>query len=145
MPDISCYFVGHADTPSSIHPILYESIQKHIVQYHVNHFYFGNHGGFDRLVLRTLLELKQQYPHIHLHMVTPYHPASRSITIPVGVDELYFPFEQNVFPRYAIIQANKIMIRSCRYLISYVCHTGKARDFLEYAQHHSIHISNITE
>jgi len=68
-----------------------------------------------------------------LVLLAPYHPALRPMPCPAGFDGIIYPFEQRVPPKYAIIQANKKMIERCDYLIAYVRHPGKARDFLAYA------------
>ena len=64
-------------------------------------------------------------------------------------DEVYYPFEKQVMAKYAIIKANHQMIDTCDFLIAYVCQTGKARDFLAYAQRQSnrrnLHIENIAQ
>ena len=128
MSDNSCFFIGHADAPSSIVPSLEKAIERHIVHLGVHEFFFGSHGNYDWLVLHALLRMKAQYPFIRLILVAPYHPALHNIQIPDGIDELYYPFDKPVPPRYAIARANQSMIRACSHLIAYVCHTGKSRD-----------------
>lgn len=129
----SCFFIGHADAPSEIFPLIKDAIEHLINHYGVRQFFFENHGSFNRLVCLALAELKYKYPQIHLSLVTPYHPAVSLIDKPDQVDDIFYPFEKPVMPRYAILHCNKKMIRDCGFLIAYVCHTGKARDFLEYA------------
>lgn len=130
----SCFFIGHADAQESLLPILTEEIERLVVEEDVKEFFFGNHGNFDSMVRRALAKVKVKHPHIRRILVLAYHPSTLSAEIPKDVDESLYPFDERVMPRYAIPKANRRMIDDCRYLIAYVRHTGKARDFLEYAQ-----------
>lgn len=130
----SCFFIGHADAPESLLSSLTDEIERLIVQEDVSEFFFGNHGQFDSMARRALAEVKDKYPHIRRILVLAYHPSTLSAGIPKDVDESLYPFDERVMPRYAIPKANRRMIDACEYLIAYVRHTGKARDFLEYAQ-----------
>lgn len=134
MPPVSCFFIGHADAPSGIFPELTACIEHLITQHHVTEFFFGWHGSFDRLVLRALQENKARHPQIRRVLVLAYHPSQLSTALPTSVDESVYPFDGAVPPRFAISKASQKMIQQCDYLIAYVRHTGKARDFLEYAQ-----------
>lgn len=134
MKSNSCFFIGHKDTPPSIYPALLFQTEKLIVDQGVSEFYVGHYGSFDAMALRALTFLKPQYPHIRRYVVTPYHPAERPIEKPSNCDELFYPFEEPVPPRYAIVRANRRMIDACDYLIAHAEHTGKARDFLQYAR-----------
>lgn len=147
MKGSTCYFIGHADAREEIFPELIHLIEQHITEYGVHTFFFGNHGNYDRLVLRALRDVKERYPHIRRIMVLAYHPTGNAHFSTEDADELFYPFEEAVLPRFAILEANKRMIRDCDYLIAYVWHTGKSRDFLEYAQKREakglIHVTNI--
>ena len=142
----TCFFLGHADTPSDIYPDLLASIKHHITEYGVTEFFVGNHGAFDRLALRALREAKAAYPHICLIHVQPYHPGMNPAE-PDGFDESFYPFDAPVHPRFAISKANKKMIETCDFLIAYVWHSGRSRSFFEYAQRYAekglLHIENI--
>lgn len=145
----SCFFIGHADAPASIFPLLTEAIERYITQFGVTEFYVGHYGGFDALVRRALIGAKREHPQITRMLVTPYHPAVRTIEKPKDIDELFYPFEISVPGRYAIARANRQMIDDCEFLIAYVHHPGKARNFLEYARRREkkglIHIENLKE
>jgi len=149
MSQKGCFLIGHADAPPQILPVLMDSIERHIVEYGVYEFFCGNHGGFDRLVFRALTIIRQRYPHIRRILVTPYHADSKRLENEEMADELYYPFKKTVMPRYAIVKANYKMIEFCDYMIVYVCHTGKARDYLEYAEGKSkkrnLHIENVAD
>ena len=100
------------------------------------YFYVGQYGNFDRLAALAVKQLKKQYPFLYLYLVLPYHPVERSVPIPIGFDGSYYPDGMETVPRrYAIVRANKKMVDSSDWLISYVCHPGSnARNLLEYAQ-----------
>ena len=129
----SCFFLGHADTPSSLYPDLLAAIKRHITEYGVTEFFAGNHGAFDRLALRALKEAKSAHPHIRLIHVQPYHPGTNPLT-PDGFDESFYPFDAPVHPRFAISKANRKMIETCDFLIAHVWHSGRSRSFFEYAK-----------
>ncbi len=130
----TCFFIGHADTPENVYPLLYNAIERCICEKEILHYYVGNHGAFDRIVIKALQNTKTKYPLIHLSMLLPYHPDNRKPLLPNGFDELYYPFEEKVMPNFAIPKANMRMIDMSDYLIAYVRGPGKSRDFLEYAQ-----------
>lgn len=129
----SCYFIGHASAPDDIYPRILSAIRQHIVNYGVTQFYVGHYGRFDSLVTSALREIKAEYPEITIMRVLPYHPAIRAVDTPKGFDGTYYPFEDRVPPRYAIVKANTLMINTVDYLIAYVNGVGKSRDFLEHA------------
>jgi len=128
-----CFFIGHADAPSNILPSISDAAEELVCRFGVNQFFVGNHGNFDRLAQRALIELKSRYTNLQIILVTPYHPAVQTIKKPEYADEVLYPFEKTEMPQYAISKMNRKMIDECRFLIVYADHVGKARDFLEYA------------
>lgn len=129
-----CFFIGHRDAPESVQTLLNEAIEYHIRVYNVQDFYVGHYGKFDAMAARAVTQIKKIYPEIKLILLLPYHPATHPFVLPDAFDESYYPFDRPIPPRYAIPRANKHMIDHCKYLITYVHHPGKSRDFLEYAQ-----------
>lgn len=129
----SCFFIGHASAPDDIYPRILSTILQHVVDYGVTHFYVGHYGRFDSLVTSALREIKAEYPDITIMRVLPYHPAVKPVEAPKDFDGTYYPFEDRVPPRYAIVKANTLMIDTVDYLIAYVNGIGKSRDFLEHA------------
>ena len=129
----SCFFIGHASASDEIYPNILNAIRQHIVDYGVTHFYVGHYGRFDSMVTSALRETKADYPEITIMRVLPYHPGVKPVDVPKGFDGTYYPFEDRVPPRYAIVKANNLMIETVDYLIGYVNGVGKSRDFLEYA------------
>ena len=138
-----CFFVGHRDAPDEILPQLTEIIEKLISEEGVKEFVVGRYGKFDHMAARAVRAAKETDGDVRLVMMTPYHPAERSLTIPDGFDVILYPFETAVPPRAAIVRANEQMIRTSSHLAAYVCHPGKARDFLEYARRYNIKIMRI--
>ena len=91
--------------------MLSEAIEYHIARYHVTEFVVGNYGGFDRLAAKALVEAKKRHPQIVVSMLIPYHPAERSVDIPSGFDNSFYPpGMENVPRRLAIVRANRYMV-----------------------------------
>ena len=78
----SCFFIGHREASSELLPILTQVVEKHISEYGVTEFVVGGYGGFDYLAAKAVISLKQQYPHITLSLLIPYHPVERPIETP---------------------------------------------------------------
>lgn len=132
----SCFFIGHREASDELLPILTQVVVKHISEYGVTEFIVGGYGGFDRLAAKVVISLKQQYPHITLSLLIPYHPAERPIETPPGFDNTYYPpGMENVPRKLAIVRANRYMVDHVDYLIAYVWHpASNARDLVEYAK-----------
>ena len=132
--DKSCFFIGHANTSAAILPALHKVICRIIEEEDVREFYVGNHGNFDAFAIRALREAKRRHPQIRCFLVTAYHPGSVKLETPAGFDGIFYPLEQSVPPRFALPKANRAMVKRCEVLIAAVCHPGRSRDLLEYAQ-----------
>ena len=145
----SCFFIGHRDAPERIQSQLTTAVERLIVEENVGYFYVGQYGSFDRMAALTVKQMKRKYPYISLYLVLPYHPAERPVPAPVGFDGTYYPEGMETVPkRYAIVRANKQLVKSSDWLLVYVCHPGSnARNLLEYAQRREqkglIHIENL--
>lgn len=133
---MKCFFIGHRDASDEILPYIREEVEALIVQEKVTQFYVGGYGNFDRLAGVSLIELKEKHPFIQLYRVIPYHPTDRKIEIPKGFDGTYYPDGMEYVPRmYAISRANRRMIDTSDFLITYVWHTASnASKMLEYAR-----------
>ena len=142
-----CFFIGHADTSDELFSPLCDAIHQHITEYGVLEFYVGNHGRFDSLVRRALRDAKQTHPQIRCFLVTAYHPGLRPIKLPDGMDEIFYPLEKSVPPRFALPAANRTMVDQCTYLIAAVNRPGRSREILDYAQRKAkktdFHITNL--
>ena len=107
----SCFFIGHREAPAEVLAMLSEAIEYHIARFHVTEFVVGNYGGFDRLAAKALVEAKKRHPQIVVSMLIPYHPAERSVDIPSGFDNSFYPpGMENVPRRLAIVRANRYMV-----------------------------------
>ena len=138
-----CFFIGHRDAPDEIMPQLVAAVRRLIVEEGVTEFVTGQYGKFDSMAARAVTLVKKEHNQVRLACMIPYHPAERPLTKTDGFDEMVYPFDVPVPPRFAIVRANEKMIRMSSHLIAYVCRPGKARDFLEYAQRHAVKIERI--
>ena len=131
----SCFFIGHRETDAALLPKIKAAAEGLIQQQQVSNFYVGMYGNFDRLAGEAVIQLKRDYPGVHLVLVLPYHPADRPIEAPPGYDGTFYPDGMEaVSRRYAIAKANRMMIDSCDWLIAYVTHTvSNAHNLMEYA------------
>ena len=134
----SCFFIGHADTGREIYDMLVSSVEKHIKDYGVKHFVVGHYGNFDSMSASAVSSLKSKYDGLTLTLLLPYHPIGQnSELLDPRFDDSLYPFESPVPPRFAIVKANQYAINKADYLICYVQHIGKSRNFLEYANRQS--------
>lgn len=147
----SCFFIGHREADERLLPRLELEIEQLITEEQVCFFYVGGYGGFDRISATAVKQAKKKYPDVTLMLVLPYHPAERPVEKPLGYDGTYYPEGLEKTPRpYAIVQANKLMVDSCDWLVCYVRHgASNSRTILEYAQRREkkglIQIKNICE
>ena len=132
----SCFFIGHREADERLLPRLELVVDRLIQEENVRYFYVGGYGGFDRVAAAAVRRTKQKYPDITLMLVLPYHPAERPTEAPEGFDGTYYPEGLESTPkRYAIVQANRIMVDSCDWLVCYVRHgASNSRNLLEYAE-----------
>ena len=113
-----CTFFGHRDTPQEIElylkPILIDLIENK----NINTFYVGNQGNFDKIVRKTLHQLKTDYPYINYTIVLAYlSPKIDDFTNTIFPEGL-----EQVPPKYAISKRNYWMIQNSDYVICYVKH-----------------------
>ena len=126
-------FIGHRDTPQNIYSLLYETVRTLIQNDAATAFYVGDRGEFDRMVLRSLMELKKVYPHIEYQIVLAYMPQRTDESIAFHPN--IFPAEVAVAPaRFAIDRRNRWMIEKSDVVVAYVRHScGGAARFREAA------------
>lgn len=134
MHNKSCFFIGNRNTPYEIKEQLAIAVEQHISEYGVTDFSVGNYGSFDRLVMQVLREAKKQHTDINLYLLVPY-AFSQKVEIPPDFDGTLYPEGMEKVPKpYAIVQANRYMIKNSDYLITYCHHIGNTRNFVEYAK-----------
>ncbi len=141
----SCFFIGHRDAPEEILPALLEAIEGHITNYGVGEFIVGGYGQFDRLAAKALVCAKSRHPEIILMLLTPYHPAERSMEVPPGFDGTFYPPGMESVPRqYTIARANRYMIDHADCLIAYAWHpASNAKNLVEYALKKGVPVMNL--
>ena len=70
----SACFTGHrsftGDT-TNLEARLHDILEQAITQKSVTDFYAGSAVGWDKLAVRTVLKLREIYPHIKLHLILP--------------------------------------------------------------------------
>ncbi len=74
MENKSCCFTGHRDIDPEKIPLIEEKTREVIKEYigkGFTDFYNGGAIGFDLLTAEIVLELKEEYPHIRLHIIAP--------------------------------------------------------------------------
>lgn len=130
----SCFLFGNRDAPYETQARIEQAAERHYRQYGVRQFYVGGYGAFDSMAASAIKALKRRYGDMELYLLIPYHPAQRSVAIPEGFDNTFYPPLGNVPHRYAIVRANRYMIETCDTLICYVSHFGNTRNLLDYAQ-----------
>lgn len=118
----ACTFFGHRDCPGSVKERLYEEIERLISHRHVDTFYVGTQGAFDRMAYAVLVDLRQRYSHIKVYRVLAYLPRLSDIAKDRSVlDDTILPEGiEKVHPRYAIVYRNIWMIDHSDYVIAYV-------------------------
>lgn len=93
--------------------------------------FFGAGGalGFDMLAEETVLELKEDYPHIRLVLVLPCPPEQQTLKWSGKQRQRYFDILDNadkirvLSPKYTsccMIERNRHMVNSSTYLICYL-------------------------
>lgn len=129
---LTCTFFGHRDAGKEIQPALRKTLIELIENKKVYNFYVGNHGGYDCMVKRLLMELKEMYP-IRYAVVLSCLPVQKYDT--QKTDDTILPDGiELVPPKFAINYRNKWMIEQSDYVVTYVKYTiGGAAKFKEYA------------
>ncbi len=137
----ACTFFGHRNTPENAEVPLRKALIQLIERENVSLFYVGNHGNFDRMVRKVLMDLKQIYPHITYHIVLAYFPRSAQEDY---TDTIYPDGLELTPPKYAIDKRNRWMLERSNYVVSYVVHTfGGAGKFKELAEKKGKYVINL--
>lgn len=132
---LTCTFFGHKDTPNEIEPTLRSTLVDLIENKNVLKFYVGNHGNFDYMVKRCLIELKKVY-FIDYNVVLAYLPSKKYYKEGKKPTDTILPDNiETVPPKFAIIYRNKWMIEQSDYVVTYVKYSiGGAARFKELAE-----------
>lgn len=126
----SCTFFGHKDAPKEIEPALRSALIDLIENKNVLKFYVSNHGNFDFMARRCLIELKGKYP-IDYAVALAYLPCKKGDFEEDGADDTILPDGIEEVPRkFAILYRNNWMLERADYVIAYVkCTVGGAAQF----------------
>ena len=111
-------------------------------------FYLGGYGDFDELCLRTLSELKHDFPTIEILFITPYLDKnySKLELAKYYYDDVIFPPIESVPRKFAILKRNEWMVEQADLVIAYVKYSwGGAAKALEYAKRKKKRIINIAK
>ena len=111
-------------------------------------FYLGGYGDFDGLCLRTLRELKHDFPTIEILFITPYLDKnySKLKLAKYYYDDVIFPPIESVPRKFAILKRNEWMVEQADLVIAYVKYSwGGAAKALEYAKRKKNRIINIAK
>ena len=141
-------FCGHSNfsfndaTKDELKNLLIENIRKNPTC----KFYLGGYGNFDGLCLRTLKELKNDFPEIELIFITPYLDTNYSKLefAKYHYDDVIFPPLENVPRKFAILKRNEWMVDEADLVIAYVMYSwdGAAKT-LKYAKRKKKTIINL--
>ena len=142
----SCFFTGHRNIPVELEDNIRESLREKInilVKKGVTDFISGGAYGFDIICAEEVLDMKQKYPHIRLHLFLPcanhnlrWKKSSRDHFefIMQKADSVIHTTEFNYFHGCTIIR-NNAMVKSALYCIAYNNTEGSGTDYtLRYAR-----------
>lgn len=136
-----CTFFGHKNTPSSVKPLLEETLTDLIENHGANEFYVGDHGSFDRMTAAVLQKIKEKYPHIEYRVVLAYLPNDGTplpypTEFPEGIEK--------IMPKFAINYRNKYMLKKADTVIAYITHDwGGAVKFIALAKRKGKNVINL--
>lgn len=143
---MTCSFFGHRYIDEAIAAPLKNALTN-LIANNVDTFLVGHQGDFDRLVLRTLRQLKKEFPQIRYRVVLAYLPAARAAYCAYTEEETVFPEGLETVPhRYAISWRNRWMIRQSDVVVTYITHSqGGAAQFAESAKRMNKRVINIPD
>ena len=141
-------FCGHSDFMfnNDVKQQLKDILLREIIKNPTCSFYLGGYGDFDSLCLRTLRELKKDFPDIELLVITPYLDKnySKLELAKYYYDDVIFPPIENVPRKFAILKRNEWMVDSADLVIAFVKYSwGGAAKTLEYAKRKKKQIINL--
>lgn len=143
---MTCSFFGHRYIDEAIAAPLKNALTN-LIANNVDTFLVGHQGDFDRLVLRTLRQLKKEFPQIRYRVVLAYLPAAPAAYCAYTEEETVFPEGlETVPPRYAISWRNRWMIRQSDVVVTYITHSqGSTAQFAKLAKRMNKQVINIPD
>ena len=114
-------FCGHSDfyEKGDIAKRVQEAIEEAAKGEKVE-FFLGGYGNFDRFAYSRAKEYKEKHNNAKIIFVTPYQTESYLEYKAYNYDEIIYPFEDKVIPRFAITYRNKWIIERSDFVIAYV-------------------------
>lgn len=124
-----CTFFGNRDTV--LFPDVQEKIRQTLIDLIENQgvdtFWAGGYGKFDDECSRMVWALKNQYPHIQLHLILPY-PSKKGARVSgkylfcfENYDSVSYTDPDRIFfPKSAFLKRNNFMAVQCDYMLCYV-------------------------
>lgn len=136
MQEKLCFLIGHREADATLYGVLYREIERHIREWGATDFLVGHYGGFDRVAVRVLQDIRRCYPQMRPFLLLPYHPARQPVEIPAGFEGSWYPPGMEEVPRrYAIVRANRCAVERAHYLIAGVWHpASNAQKLVDYAR-----------
>lgn len=128
---------GHHDTPYSV--INYMAVLLHILaeENHVDKFFVGNQGNFDRMAYKALTEsVIPEFPQVDYRVVLAYLPSVRPLDPMYNTAKTIYPEGlENVPPRFVISRRNRWMVDQSDIVFVYCRYsTGGTASIVEYAK-----------
>lgn len=138
-------FFGHKDTPSSVKPLLEQTVQRLIEENEEITFLVGTHGAFDLMAQGVLGQAARKYSQITCRIVLSYIPFERNYEL-YALPTLVPEGIENVPKRFAISFSNNYMVNECDTVVCYITHDwGGAAQFVNKAEKKGKVIINLAE
>lgn len=145
MRNQTCCFTGHRKIPPKALPALsaqLEATVRELIASGIDHFIVGGAVGFDTIAGETVLQLRNEFPHIKLSMALPYpdmdlywprEDAFRHLAILTQADDY-----KNVSERYhrgCMHERNRYMVDNSSICVAYCTRpTGGSAYTVRYAK-----------
>lgn len=118
-----CTFFGHRVTfLDEAESAKLESVIAGLIEEGIDTFFFGGYSDYDRQCRLAVQKLKEKYPHIRLHYVTPYiGENSRRLREASGLyDSIIYPGLEDVHYKAAIGERNKYMVDKAECVVAHI-------------------------
>lgn len=154
----TCFFTGHRFIPGDSRAELRNKVKKLCIELitdkNVTHFITGGALGFDTLAALTIIELKEKYPEIKLHLYLPctnqpekWNAYDRKIwdSIKALADD-YIYVTNSEYIAGCMQLRNKAMVDSSAYGIAYCTRNfGGTASTIKYAKEKNRNITVISD
>ena len=145
----TCFFTGHRIIPNAEYSDIADTVKKLCIKLieekDVSNFITGGALGFDTLAARIVLDLKNVYPHIKLHIYLPctnqhekWCKYDRKMweALREAADSVYY-VTNDVYTTGCMQLRNHAMVKDARYCIGYCKRrTSGTYSTIKYAKEH---------